>query len=68
VLVRVVHSNSADLLLLPPFLFIRRELTWYELLNYTLTIHFFYIILVMIMNLYSLESTFDYKTNHVQFT
>jgi hypothetical protein len=22
----------------------------------------------MIMNLYSLESTFDYKTNHVQFT
>jgi hypothetical protein len=31
------------------------------LLNQTLTIHFFYIILFMVMNLYSLESAFDYK-------
>jgi hypothetical protein len=49
-------------------LFTRRELKWYSLLNHTLTTYFFYIILVMVMNLYSLESTFDYKFNHVKFT
>jgi hypothetical protein len=44
--------NSMTSKLLPPFLFIRHELTWHGLLNHTLTIHFFYIILVMVMNLY----------------
>jgi hypothetical protein len=40
----------------------------HSLLNHTLTTHFFYIMLVMVMNLYLLESTFDYKSKHVKFT
>jgi hypothetical protein len=56
------------MILLPPFSFIRRELTWHSILNHTLTTHFFYIISVMVMNLYLLESTFDLKSNHVKFT
>jgi hypothetical protein len=54
---RLTHAMRE---VLPPFSFIRRELTWHSLLYHTLTTHFLYIILVMVMNLYLLESTFDY--------
>jgi hypothetical protein len=65
----IIRNNIFSLLLYTsPFLFIRHELSWHDLLNHTLTIHFFYIILVMIMNLYSSESTFDYKSIHVKFS
>ena len=46
---------------LPPVQFIRHRL-WHGIPNYDLTIHLFYTIIVMIMNLGLLNSTFDYKS------
>jgi hypothetical protein len=65
---RISSVFNHRMILLPPFSFIRRELTWHSVLNHTSTTHFFYIMLVMVMNLYLLESTFDYKSNHVKCT
>ena len=53
--------------ILPPISFIRHTLTGHGLVSYTLTIYLFYIILFMIINIWSLERTFDYKSNNVKF-
>ena len=38
-----------------------------RLQNYSLIIHLFYIIIIMIISLELLDSTFDYKSIHIQF-
>jgi hypothetical protein len=53
----ILPSPRLITVLLPPFSFIRRELTCHRLLNHILATHFFYIILLVVMNLYLLEST-----------
>jgi hypothetical protein len=55
-------------LFMPPFSFIRRGQTRHGLPNYTLTTNSSYIILFVVMNVQSLETTFKYKFNHVKFT
>ena len=65
----VVAKNNVlhVMLILLPDPFIRHSLIWHGLPNYSLTIHLFSIIIVMIINLDLLYSTFDYKSIHIKF-
>ena len=43
------------------------NLIWHGLSNYSLTIHLFYVIIIMLINLELLDSVFDYKSIRIKF-